>query len=640
MDVRLPDGTVIRDVPDGMSKSDLVAKLKANGYDTSELEPKPGLFTPGNMTDDEVMKEGLRMGPVGNFMSNIPGRATELVTGLAARGADALGANDAAEMLRKVGAMRPTGFDGDSYAAKGGALAADTLLAGKAAELGGALITGAGRVVPALSKITDPLGRAVGTFGAQSGLPASGARNAAIDLATRSVGAGGAGYLGAQVTDPENATAAAAISAAIPVVSKIATVAGNTAADVVRPFTSRGREQIAGEVLRNAAQNPSAVAAKMSQPQNSYAPLTLAERTMDPGLASLQRTIANDPKIGPELTAFLERQNAARTGVLLGMVQGPNAPGAIRSAREAATGPAYTNITQQYGDELLNTMGVRRAAANIAQTPRFRTEAVAREVQNAVADNPSLGIQRFGTSDSGWRREAPMVDMWGARQNIDQRLYGGGGLDAKASAQAASGELSRLRSAMSTQLDKIPGFKDVEKIYAQYSRRADAADLIFDIAKKGTANTADMMGNPVASAAKLTQALKSIDAKDWANLSKEQRGTIVSLAQELRNAAKAFQLSKALGSNTVQNALADNNVRMAIKGAAGILPGGGLLQSAMGAGTAGAQEKVMGLLGQAIMDPAYAARLASNQTAPALTPALQALMARSGAVVPGLLAVE
>ena len=31
MDVRLPDGTVIQNVPDGTTKADLVAKLKGNG---------------------------------------------------------------------------------------------------------------------------------------------------------------------------------------------------------------------------------------------------------------------------------------------------------------------------------------------------------------------------------------------------------------------------------------------------------------------------------------------------------------------------------------------------------------------------------------------------------------------------------
>ena len=38
MDVRLPDGTVIRNVPDGTTKAQLTEKLKANGYDLGSTE--------------------------------------------------------------------------------------------------------------------------------------------------------------------------------------------------------------------------------------------------------------------------------------------------------------------------------------------------------------------------------------------------------------------------------------------------------------------------------------------------------------------------------------------------------------------------------------------------------------------------
>lgn len=41
MDVRLPDGTVIQNVPDGISKADLTAKLASNGYDVSKLGGAP-----------------------------------------------------------------------------------------------------------------------------------------------------------------------------------------------------------------------------------------------------------------------------------------------------------------------------------------------------------------------------------------------------------------------------------------------------------------------------------------------------------------------------------------------------------------------------------------------------------------------
>ena len=38
MDVRLPDGTVIRNVPEGTTRAQLVEKLRANGYDVSQFE--------------------------------------------------------------------------------------------------------------------------------------------------------------------------------------------------------------------------------------------------------------------------------------------------------------------------------------------------------------------------------------------------------------------------------------------------------------------------------------------------------------------------------------------------------------------------------------------------------------------------
>ena len=50
MDVQLPDGTIIQGVPDDITQSQLLAKLKANGYDTSGLEPKP-------MSEREQLRE-------------------------------------------------------------------------------------------------------------------------------------------------------------------------------------------------------------------------------------------------------------------------------------------------------------------------------------------------------------------------------------------------------------------------------------------------------------------------------------------------------------------------------------------------------------------------------------------------------
>lgn len=61
MDITLPDGTVIRDVPEGTTKEELIAKLRANGYDVSQLM-QPALHGPelAAQREADALKE--RMG--------------------------------------------------------------------------------------------------------------------------------------------------------------------------------------------------------------------------------------------------------------------------------------------------------------------------------------------------------------------------------------------------------------------------------------------------------------------------------------------------------------------------------------------------------------------------------------------------
>lgn len=53
MDVQLPDGTIIRGIPDGTSRADLTAKLARNGYDVSKLDGAPAQPSNGqrNLSD-------------------------------------------------------------------------------------------------------------------------------------------------------------------------------------------------------------------------------------------------------------------------------------------------------------------------------------------------------------------------------------------------------------------------------------------------------------------------------------------------------------------------------------------------------------------------------------------------------------
>lgn len=70
MDVELPDGTVIEGVPEGTTKSQLMAKLRAGGYDVSKLSPSPF----------EARGESVLPTPVG--MTEQYGPASEALAGL------------------------------------------------------------------------------------------------------------------------------------------------------------------------------------------------------------------------------------------------------------------------------------------------------------------------------------------------------------------------------------------------------------------------------------------------------------------------------------------------------------------------------------------------------------------------------
>lgn len=71
MDVRLPDGTVINNVPEGTTKAQLIAKLKANGYDVSPLEAASKI---PEVTGEVGFLEGVRKSAPVKKLANIAER--------------------------------------------------------------------------------------------------------------------------------------------------------------------------------------------------------------------------------------------------------------------------------------------------------------------------------------------------------------------------------------------------------------------------------------------------------------------------------------------------------------------------------------------------------------------------------------
>jgi hypothetical protein len=217
MDVRLPDGTVIKGVPDGMSKADLTAKLKSNGYDVSKLVAASA----PDVSDSSAV--GLAAG-LGKGFGTVALNAQKYVgKGLDAIGADSAGqwlVNDADQGLKKIsGEVAP-------YKEK-------SPIAAGTGELGGEIVATlpVGGVLGKLVQ-TGARGLGVGTKAAPlvSALSSSGFRagaaNPTINMLTRAAGGAATGGVSAGLVNPDDVGTGAAIGAALPPVLGVAGKAG------------------------------------------------------------------------------------------------------------------------------------------------------------------------------------------------------------------------------------------------------------------------------------------------------------------------------------------------------------------------------------------------------------------------------
>lgn len=221
MDVRLPNGTVVKNVPDGMSKADLTAKLKANGMSFDEPTP---VAEP-------------------SFLDSVKQGAGNLVAG-AVRGAGSIGATLLTPYDLAVGntssignperrqamddALQTMGAQPDSLLYKGGKLGGE--IAGTAGA-GSVLANALGRAAPvavANSPRLAQLAEALKTGGFSLGTPAATTlAGKAADLGIRSAGGAGASAAMAGMVNPEDMGTGAVIGGVLPGAAQVAGKIGN-----------------------------------------------------------------------------------------------------------------------------------------------------------------------------------------------------------------------------------------------------------------------------------------------------------------------------------------------------------------------------------------------------------------------------
>lgn len=226
MDVRLPDGTVIKGVPDGMSKADLTAKLAANGYDVSKLgaEPAPESFMQqaGNVAANIGAGAVRGAGSIGatlltpiDAIRRIPG-VSDFLSMVSPLGV--LGGPPPADRRKEMDkALASLGADTGSLAFKGGKIGAE--IAGTLGVGGG--MANAMRSLPIAAKVPGFVG-AVESAGMT-----------APNMLTRMAGGATTGAAAAGLVNPEDAGMGAKIGGALPPVTKLAGLLGKGIGGVI-----------------------------------------------------------------------------------------------------------------------------------------------------------------------------------------------------------------------------------------------------------------------------------------------------------------------------------------------------------------------------------------------------------------------
>ena len=241
MDVRLPDGTLLKNVPDGMSKADLTFKLASNGYDIGKLGA-PAETTPSarqNVAAEESnffprsieeAKAQLRQDPligVGAGLYKGFKDITDTGIKLAASAVDYALPKPPGEMTRRekintLADIQDKQYEatyGENITAPSARIAGNALATLPAGGIIAAPIKAVGTAIPAVARFTAPLATSIESGGFRTGLPeATTLGQKAVQRGVQAAGGATLGGASAAAVNPDDLEAGVTIGAAVPTV--------------------------------------------------------------------------------------------------------------------------------------------------------------------------------------------------------------------------------------------------------------------------------------------------------------------------------------------------------------------------------------------------------------------------------------
>lgn len=625
MDVRLPDGTIIKNVPDGTTKADLVTKLQRNGMavpadwlnaSKPAAQPQPPIDPTEGMNTGEKLLAGVGQG------------MTDLYYGVGQR----LGKIDQATIDEKKRLDAP--LKKTTAGAVGG-------VGGRVAlGLPAVLIPGANTLVGA-GVIGSIQGAAEPTSQDESVLKnmliggASGTAGVALGRLLR------AGYQGAK--------------------------------GLIEPFTEAGQNRIAGRTLERFATDPSALRGATNAATATGARPTLAEATRDTGIASLERSLAQqDPQVAAMLAQRAGENNAARVATIGSIAGDPAKRSAAEAARSAASGDMYqaaTNATYTVDGKLADLLkrpavqqAVNRAeqlAAN--QGRKFSLYANPDPVPYIPAS--PYPVTAKGVMAEEARRMAieagntnAFSGVGGVKLTPVKKLTGQGLQDLKMAmdemlSDPASGftgkagdTIKNLRSQVVQWMeDANPAFKQARTTYAAASKPINAMDVGQRLLDKTTGAIRDMGGNQRLQANAFSRALndeagtvqkatgfKGVNALADV-MTPDQLSKLNAVRNELELVSNLSQAANGPGSQTAKSLASQNLLRQAL-GPTGLPQSWAestMLETLLRPvqfGMKAAEPRIQNKLAQIMLDPSLARNALTAAEVKQLAPALERLM--------------
>lgn len=581
MDVRLPDGTVIRNVPDGTTKAQLMERLGRNENFVNFEKPQ----TVAPQVDPTESMSG-----TDKFLAGVGKRFTDVARGgeqLAATVGDALPLSPLG-LARKLSGRPKEQIQADISEAK---------------RLNAPLMkTGAGLA----GDITGNIAAAV---------PLAFVPGANTVLGGAAVG-GGMGML-----DPSESTDEAVRNVALGGFGGgLGVAAGRVAPGIVKafvdPFRKQGQEKIVGETLRRfAGDNADDVlrAASKNRFVNGWQP-TLAEAAQNPGISILERGAGSvEPQTAAAIASRAMENNAAALNAVGKIAGTADDKANAKIMRDFMASPLYREAAEE---------GVDGGMAK-ALKPQIDSLLARPSIKKAIQKAQELaGEQGLDLTDMG-----SVKGLQYLKQSLDDFIE-------KAPTDSSIGK-NTLRALRTTRADLISVLDDLapkqraaDRAFAQWSRPINEQAVGDELLKRlqpalGQFNKdvpnklyADAYARTVRD---LGDKIPKITGFPGATLegvmSPGAMNTINQVGEALAKRSAANELGRGVGSNTAQN-LASQNIMRQVFGPVGLPQSWAesvltqtLANRPLGMLVKPAEQRVQGLLSEALLDPQMAAKL-------------------------------